>query len=168
MLLKLRQKSKDNIGYIFIRPFFFIAIPLFLLIIGYVLYVFIVTNNNINNRVTLLQEGAYIASMTNTAILASSFIATVYGLTLAYKNYEAQARRDQLRNSVEQLNKIVLGRFTDIRTQLGKLGINPYQGFNYLIDKQRLEEKNLVPLDDYQRLVRDMLNSFDLICTCIR
>ena len=127
----------------------------------------------------------------NSAILSATLLATEIGLFFAY-------RWNRKKTAFDTINSMISGHFLDIRNQIEMMGVNPYNAkANYVTDRNKIKHieikynnsyifEDLIKVlidgkENYNKnkinglyqenkltLVRDILNTFDLISTGIR
>lgn len=149
-----------------IKPFLWILIPLVLIIIAGVVRITF-SEPNRDKRIKIYNEWSSITSLFTPVILSSSLVATVFGLQNAYNNYRHDVESNRRKSAFEYLNNITLGRFIEFRNELEALDVSPYrENASYLTDRKKIFD----PENDHNHsnYIRDILNTFDLICTGIK
>ena len=138
-------------------------------------------NNNIEQELRedseksqiLYNYYSVITYLGNSSILAATLLATEIGVFFAY-------RWNRKKSAFDTLNSITLGKFLDIRDELESL-IDPYNDkTDYLNDRVKFKNENkLIKADQSEtnysytkknkfNLIRDVLNTFDLISTGVK
>ncbi len=161
------KKDYKKFGWVFFKPFVSILMPL-ITIFAIVVISVTIQHSDRDKRIKIYTELSSIVSLLTPIILVSSLFATVFSLQQAYNNYQDNIEKNRKKSAFEYLNNITLGRFIEIRNELEKLDINPYryrEGTSYLSDRKKIfnpQEKL-----NQTNLIRDIFNTFDLICTGI-